>query len=1339
MKDFPYMHLDKTGLAQSKSTKRLCRFIPGFRNVPWPVLWFIALLILSNGILPFHRNTAYAAQNDNNRWSNVTAWKGTVSITRTYQGTDKYGAVGVTIQDSVSGSIDLSGGGEGGFGLWVGYITGSYSVNEQYVHFQTPNPCGDSVVTVTGGGSITHIPGLTVSTLMSFNAGLYDLGLAAFGNVVSTTKNDCFVSLPSNSTLDLSSGSPHLSNIPFPSSGLILSGNKKYYKEALGYYIEYDVTWNLSPADVTPPPPSTEDYPCIEGGCTIAVQNQSLGETVDIVGTPFSLNYQSDRVPGCSGANSLAISHAKSLGGWSLNVHHSYDPDGGGLFLGDGTNRSAADLGSVFQVNSALTGLSIGEYLIAAEDGNEVYVFDSSGKHLRTLDALTKALRYQFTYDSDDRLTTITDGYGNVTTIERDTSGNPTAIVGPYGQRTTLTLNTNGYIEKIANPANESVQLKYTSDGLLTGKTDQNGNTYNFSYDDNGRLIRDSDPAGGLKTLSRSDSEGGYTVTLNTTMGRTTTYQVENVAEGGQRRINTFPGGLKREWLKDKSNGTQTTSLPNGKKVTLALGPDPRWDMQSPIAKSQTISTGGLTSTSEQTRTVTQTNSDDPFSLETLTDSTSINGRTYTYTNIYEADTRTFTDITPAGRQMFTTIDAQGRVVQEQVNGLLPASYNYDERGRLSSATWGTETDTRSFILDYNSDGYLATITDPLGRTFELEYSEAGRMTQQTLPGGLVVRYAYNANNNITAITPDGKPAHTFAYTPVDLQSAYTPPKIGEKTTKTLYEYNTDRQLTSITRPDGKVVKLGYDSAGRLSTLSEAKLSYGYDVATGNLTTITREGDQLIFRYDGALLADETWEGGIAGIVNRTYDNDFRITSNSVNGNNIINFQYDDDGLLTQAGDLILSRNTQNGLITGSTLGNTADTWSYNGFGEPTDYNVSYKGTSIYHIQYVRDKLGRIIIEKTKIVEDETDTYGYTYDLAGRLTKVTKNDTTIASYTYDSNGNRLSLNTITGAYDAQDRLITYGNNSYTDTANGELLTRTDTSTSETTAYTYDVLGNLVSVTLPDGRQIQYIIDGRNRRIGKKVNGTLTQGFLYQGGLRPIAELDNNGNIVSRFIYANRINVPDYLVKGGVTYRIITDHLGSPQLVVDVATGTVAQRMDYDEFGQVLSDTNPGFQPFGFAGGLYDRDTKLVRFGARDYDAETGRWTAKDPILFEGGDLNLYEYVRGDPVNFLDPTGKEWEWPTWEQTTEFVKSTGKNLVKSIKIGGKKAVPLPPVVSTLSGAASEEGAAAQRAVVDILRKKAIDVCLRDTGDPEKAERIRNLPTTEFLTEFAPGWNK
>jgi uncharacterized protein RhaS with RHS repeats len=74
-----------------------------------------------------------------------------------------------------------------------------------------------------------------------------------------------------------------------------------------------------------------------------------------------------------------------------------------------------------------------------------------------------------------------------------------------------------------------------------------------------------------------------------------------------------------------------------------------------------------------------------------------------------------------------------------------------------------------------------------------------------------------------------------------------------------------------------------------------------------------------------------------------------------------------------------------------------------------------------------------------------------------------------------------------------------------------------------------------------------------------------------------------------------------MVKDGIMYRIIADHLGSPRLIIDTTTGLIIQRLDYDPFGNILLDTNPGFQPFGFAGGLYDQDTKLTRFGARDYD------------------------------------------------------------------------------------------------------------------------------------------
>jgi RHS repeat-associated protein len=64
-----------------------------------------------------------------------------------------------------------------------------------------------------------------------------------------------------------------------------------------------------------------------------------------------------------------------------------------------------------------------------------------------------------------------------------------------------------------------------------------------------------------------------------------------------------------------------------------------------------------------------------------------------------------------------------------------------------------------------------------------------------------------------------------------------------------------------------------------------------------------------------------------------------------------------------------------------------------------------------------------------------------------------------------------------------------------------------------------------------------------------------------------------------------------------------------------------------------------FQPFGFAGGIFDRETGLVRFGARDYDAVSGRWTQKDGAGFGGG-RNFYVYAWNDPIDFVDATGAD---------------------------------------------------------------------------------------------------
>jgi RHS repeat-associated protein len=449
-------------------------------------------------------------------------------------------------------------------------------------------------------------------------------------------------------------------------------------------------------------------------------------------------------------------------------------------------------------------------------------------------------------------------------------------------------------------------------------------------------------------------------------------------------------------------------------------------------------------------------------------------------------------------------------------------------------------------------------------------------------------------------------------------------------------------------------------------------MTYGYD---GSLVTaVTTTGTQSV--RDGSTTL---WSGGLRGSVVYGYNNQHDVSSISVQGaagapnGFAATIGRDNDDLVTSIAPtgggsvptLTLTRSPLDGHVVSSTQGAVTSEYAMDistaapGYGELQGISNKVNGSEIYGVTYIRDRLGRIErLDET--IEGQHRTRKYVYDQVGRLHQVLdENDALIHQYDYDQNGARvgemsgagtIALGTNLGCgpmldtpVDAQDRLCRYGDFNYTYDANGRLSSKTQISTGAQTGYMYDGNGGLRAVLLPNGTRIDYVLDALGRRIGKVVGGALVRGWLYGGSsLRPMAQLDATGQIEATFVYATRANVPDTIVmRSGAVYRVLADHLGSVRLVMDAANGGVLQRLDYDEFGNVLEDTNPGFQPFGFAGGLYDADTGLVRFGARDYDPVVGRWTAKDPLLFGGGDTDLYAYCGNDPVNCIDPSGLAW--------------------------------------------------------------------------------------------------
>ncbi len=865
------------------------------------------------------------------------------------------------------------------------------------------------------------------------------------------------------------------------------------------------------------------------------------------------------------------------------------------------------------------------------------YRFTASGRHLETVNALTNAVMYTFGYDGSGRLVTATDGDGNVTSIERDQQGNPTALVGPFGQRTTLTMNADGFLASMTSPGGRTTRMSYSTDGLLTGVTDPKGNPPStMTYNDEGHKESASDSGGGSVHNTTVELPFGEEVTQTTAMGRTARMRHEVLPDGLVRMTSTAPDGTVTV-SEQSPKGTVVTTAPDGSVSTVTYGPDPRWGMAAPFAISTVTSTGGLTATATAARTVTLTTPPAVTSISQMTETSVFNGRTST--SNWNAGTRTLVETSPAGRTVTTTYSPQGRLLTTSVPGLATVSRSYNARGQLASVTEGSGAGSRNTTYAYNANGYLESVTDALNRTVSFVRDGDGRVTSTTLPDGRVVAASYDANSNLTSLTPPGRPAHAFSYTSRDLTQQYTPPT-ATPGGPTSYQYNADAQPSSTTRPDGDVMTSGYDLAGRLSTLTipRGSFGYGYDGPTGKLVSVTGPaGSTRSYTYQGSLLASLVSGGPVAGAAAWSYDNNYRTTARTVNGASAISFGYDADDLMTAVGSLTLGRNAQNGLLTGTTLGSVTDDLTYSTFAEVSGYTASTGASQLYSETYVRDNLGRII-QRTEVLQGTTTTWGYAYDTAGRLASVTRNGAAFESYSYDQNDNRLTTNTTTGTTtygtDDQDRLLSAvgpsGAQSWLYDANGDLLNRTDTS--GTTSFDYDTTGQLLSVTKPGGDVVSYELDAGNKRAVKRVNGIVQRKWLYAGGLLPVAEYDGNDNLVATFNGG-------YLVKNGTTYRLLRDHLGSVRLVVDANTGAVAQRLSYGPWGNVTEDTNPGFQPFGFAGGHYDPDTGLVRFGMRDYDSGIGRWICKDGQGLAVG-ANLYSYCHQDPLNSIDPTGYE---------------------------------------------------------------------------------------------------
>jgi RHS repeat-associated protein len=271
-------------------------------------------------------------------------------------------------------------------------------------------------------------------------------------------------------------------------------------------------------------------------------------------------------------------------------------------------------------------------------------------------------------------------------------------------------------------------------------------------------------------------------------------------------------------------------------------------------------------------------------------------------------------------------------------------------------------------------------------------------------------------------------------------------------------------------------------------------------------------------------------------------------------------------------------------------------------------------------------------------VTDASGTTNYAYDDGGKLTQETGPYATIA-YGYDNVGNRLTRTvtgsttallpngTTTNTYDLNDRLTsgshTYDNDGNEQTVNGQ-------------AASYDFENHLVAL----GSVANYVYDADGNRYSASNLGTTTS-YVVDTSLpyASVVEEYTNGTLTARYDYGDDLLRMD---RGSGVYYYLYDGLGSTRQLVNMS-GTVTDSYGYSAFGEMALHTGSTVNPFLFNAQQFDQASGDYYLRARYYDQSNGRFISQDPFAGSNDDpvsLHRYLYANNDPVDRVDPSGKE---------------------------------------------------------------------------------------------------
>ncbi|MFI3155634.1 MAG: RHS repeat-associated core domain-containing protein [Methylococcaceae bacterium] len=569
----------------------------------------------------------------------------------------------------------------------------------------------------------------------------------------------------------------------------------------------------------------------------------------------------------------------------------------------------------------------------------------------------------------------------------------------------------------------------------------------------------------------------------------------------------------------------------------------------------------------------------------------------------------------------------------------------------------------------YDANGNLTQITDPLGRIRQTQFDSLNQQTRQlehhpSLIGSTLGQIAttYDSLGQVTGVTD-----------PRNLSTHYGMDSLGNllkqtspDTESTDATHDAAGNLSTRTDARGKTASYRYDSLNRISQIvyDDQTVNYSWDNCTNGISrlcSLSNNNSSTSYNYDShGRITGKTQSAGAAPLtVSHTYNAAGQRIGSLSPGAQSIEYQWTGQHItaITSNGQPVISQITYepDGQVNGWTWGNNQLNERFYDLAGRIAI-VSMGVDAVTQLQdsryYGYDAAGRLIDEiddtdpnlnqrheydpldrltGSQRGESALSRIDYSYDLSGNRTGKIKDNTSQYSYSTDANSNRLQsqsgAQTVNYSYDPAGNLSSDGTFNYSYNAAGRRITSTNIATGQTVSYGYDAIGQRVSKT-NGGNTSQYFYDEQGHLIGEyDATGQLIQEIIWLGDL-PIAA-------IKPATPANPIAAADI-------YYIHADHLGTPRKITRPNDNRVVWSWESEAFGNSLPDQNPsGLGNFvfnlRFPGQYYDQETGLFYNYFRDYDPAKGRYIESDPIGLAGG-INTYAYVGGNPVNLIDPSG-----------------------------------------------------------------------------------------------------